>query len=1190
VLHSSLARYRTKLRSGKTAHLVAVPINGSNRTFGILRAVNKLSLSGEIDPDGFTAGDGDMLASIGALVAFAYSSSRRDQKMRAVLEVSETLPRLFNEQQVCQKIAEAIVGLGYPVCCVLLHEANDSLRVGALCGISTTDEASLHSITSHQPDRVNLFGGTPKAIVLQNEQWPIIAAWAGEHNLNSVLRLPLFQQNHGVGVLEIYSTSEHHFYPDEIRTLEVFAAQATMAIVNARLSEQNQGQYNQLKELAHIISSMIAFDDPNALFEYVAHCAAALLHAEDCTIFWVNRDRNTIDMKAAHTIPNHMFVKKVTPISAAPGSGLPAYVAATGESLRFIGEAYKDHPAWDGQFVDHLNYMPSRRCSSLLLYPIRDQRGAIVGVIRSENKYGLAQHEGFTPADQELLDLLTTQISIAMDKLERIQKLHLLHESAQMITEVRDQREVLQRIVRSACQVVRANLAVILPYDTARGELLVDEAVTYGQATDAIFTAKPRESGLTHDALQSPNGYIVVGDLEQEPGKSTSFTRQEGVRSFIAVALKVRKTPVGILFCDFRRPRHFTSEEIRNAQAFGELAAIAISNAKLFARLNHTVQELSAIQQLSKAALRKVDLEVVLETIVEVICDTLGFELCAVSLVDEVEHVIETRAGRGIADEWKRMSRHNLESDDIQAWIVRNCQTTVICGWDDRLDLEIYERFHHERLVRVFTPIYGRAGIIGIVEAGYNRSTKATITPQEVATLDRCLEQVALVIESARLLEQARRHAEQLEILHGMSQQMDRVLTLSQAGTVDVLQLAANTAAMVTGPGTSAAIHIYDRQSDTMTLRAWCAADRELLEGHEVFVSGQHHAVIASNESLILPGFYQSDAGVPAACIPLKSEHEILGTLCVIYNRDHWFTANELKILELCAVQVAIAISIDRAMQQIQQLDGLSDQIGQIYRSEVEQNLKIIGGDTLANLLEVNQRLNRQLDGLSDEIGRFYHLGIGQPLAIASDTLENLLDERQILGPLTEVQVSRLRSAMHELATLKYQINRLLMIRRVEERRITLSKAPMEVRVLIQEAVARINTTLVKKNITLICDTEHITAILELDKDRISEALGDILVNATKFTPQGGEITVLCSAQEKAVHISVCDNGRGIAPEYRERIFERYIQEPPLLSNQYSGAGLGLYLARKFVRLHGGEITVESKLGEGSSFTIILPR
>jgi K+-sensing histidine kinase KdpD len=1189
VLHSSLARYRAKLRSGKTAHLVAVPVNGSNRTFGILRAVNKLSLSGEIDPEGFTAGDSDMLASIGALVAFAYSSARRDQKMRAILEVSETLPRLFDQQQICQKIAEAIVGLGYPVCCVLLRESNDSLRIRALCGLSTTDGASLQSSKDLQHEQIDLFSGTPKAVVLQTERWPAIAAWAGEHNLNSVLRLPLFQEDQVVGVLEIYSTSEHLFYPDEIRTLEVFAAQATMAIVNARLSEQNQDQFHQLEELAHIISSMIAFDDLNGLFEYVAHCAAALLHAEDCSILWVNRDQNTIDLKAAHSIPSHLFVRKVTPISAAPGSGLPAYVAATGQPLCFIGEAYKEHMAWDGRFRDHLTYLPSKRCSSLLLYPIRDPRGRIVGVIKAENKYGLAQHEGFTPADQELLDLLTTQISIAVDKIGRIRKLRLLHESAQMITEVREQREVLERIVKSACQVLDADLAVILPYDSERAELLVDEAASYGQSTDAVLTAKPRESGPTRDALQSSSGFIVVEDLEHEPSKANDFTQQEGVRAFVAVALKVRKKPVGILYCDFRRPRHFTPEEIRNAQAFGELAAIAISNAQLFARLNHTVQELSAVQQLTKAALKKVDLDVVLESVVGVICDTLGFELCTISLVNEVEHVIETRAARGIPDEWKRMSRHNLDSQDIQAWIVQHSQTAVIHGWDERFDREIYDRFHHERLVRVFTPIYGRAGIIGIVEAGYDRSTKPIITAQEVATLDRCLEQVALVIESARLLEQARRHAEQLEILYGMSQQMDRILSLSQEGTVDVLQLAANTAAMVAGPETSAAIHIYDRQSDTLILRAWQGADRELLAGHVLFAAGQHHKVVTSSESLILPGAYQPGDGVPAACIPLRSEHETLGTLCVLYNRDHWFSPNELKILELCAAQVAIAISIIRATQQIQQLDGLSNQIGQIYRSEVEQTLAI-GGDTLANLLEVNQRLSRQLDGLSDEIGRFYHLGIGQPLAIASDTLENLLDERQILGPLTPVQASRLRNAMQELTTLKYQIKRLLMIRKVEEKRISLAKTPIELRTLIQDALGRIQGKLAEKNIKLICFTEHLTSILELDKDRISEALGDILINATKFTAHDGKIVVLCEELEKTVRISVCDNGRGIAPEYREKVFDKYIQEPPLLSNQYSGAGLGLYLARKFVRLHGGEITVESELEEGSTFTITLPR
>ena len=57
--------------------------------------------------------------------------------------------------------------------------------------------------------------------------------------------------------------------------------------------------------------------------------------------------------------------------------------------------------AWNGHFLDHLTYLRSMRCSSLLLYPIKDQRGMIVEVIKAENKFGIAQREGFTPADQE---------------------------------------------------------------------------------------------------------------------------------------------------------------------------------------------------------------------------------------------------------------------------------------------------------------------------------------------------------------------------------------------------------------------------------------------------------------------------------------------------------------------------------------------------------------------------------------------------------------------------------------------------------------------------------------------------------------------------------------------------------------------------------------------------------------------
>jgi signal transduction histidine kinase/signal transduction protein with GAF and PtsI domain len=1159
VIQEHLAKYRPKLHSQATAHLVAVPLNGANRTFGVLRAVNKLNIKGDIDRRGFTQDDQDMLSTIAALVALAYGSARREQKMQAVFNVNETLTRSSDERQVCEKIAEVIVNVGYSACRVLLREAEDRLRTRALCGLAEEDDQALQAMLENQrAQREVLCGGR-----LNTTPSLPYHGWGGERQLCSVLRLPLFQQEQVIGILEIFTATDHHFYADEIDTLEVFAAQATMALLNARLSqqnqdqiakleelwEQNQDQITKLKELSDIVSSIITLDDHDKLFHHIAHRTAALLRAEDCSIFWVNHEDNTIDLKASHSIPSYLFKLRHAPLGDGPNVGLPAYVAATGQPLCFTGAAYKAHPAWNGTFLEHLAFLPSKDCSSLLIYPIISQRSGVAGVIKVENKLGLGGHAGFTEADQELLDLLATQIVIAVDKIEQIRKLRHLNRVARTITDMDlgEQRDVLGRIAASACAVIPADLAVICPYDSEQEELLVDLAATAGQRTDARLSNKPRESGLTHDVLRARDGYILVEDLDQEPEKSNEFVGREQVRSFIAVSLRVRGNPVGILYCDFRRPRHFSHEEIRNAQAFGELAAIAINNANLFARVNRTMQELSAVQQLTRAALAKDDLT--LDSVLNVVLDTinqiLGCKICTVSLVNEAEQTIETLKARGVSPEWVSWATHRLNSSDIQAWIVQSGETKVIAGWDERFDRKMFERFHHERLIRIFTPIWGRERVIGTIEVGYDRRQKPDISEQEVAALKRYVEQVALVIESTRLLEQERLHTVQLETLHQLSQQMDQAL--SDPNISNILRLAANIAAMVSGPGAAASIHTYD-ESGSLKLHAWSDGGGKNLEGHAPFATAEYLRFVEQAESCVHSGQRSADAIRPCACVPMQTGGKTLGKLCVVYNRDHWFTSNELKSLDLCARQTAIAISIARA----------------------------------------HQRLNARVDGLADEIVRSYHTWIGQSLTSASDTLENLLNP-QILGPLTPLQTDRLCMAVLDLRTLKHQLKRLLMIRRIEDDCLDLMKTLTEPRSLIEAACGRVHDRLAEQKIELTCEIAC-SSTLAVDQDRITEVLVDILSNAIKFTPSGGQIQIWCRDTDSEVIIGIRDTGRGIAPEHLEKVFEKYFQAQPLLGNEQEGAGLGLYLARKVVCLHGGTLKAESQLGQGSTFILNLPK
>src|SRR5205085_2098006 len=110
---------------------------------------------------------------------------------------------------------------------------------------------------------------------------------------------------------------------------------------------------------------------------------------------------------------------------------------------------------------------------------------------------------------------------------------------------------------------------------------------------------------------------------------------------------------------------------------------------------------------------------------------------------------------------------------------------------------------------------------------------------------------------------------------------------------------------------------------------------------------------------------------------------------------------------------------------------------------------------------------------------------------------------------------------------------------------------------------------------------------------RIMQVLTNLVSNAIKHTPLGGNIVIAAreaAGRRELVEISVRDNGCGIAKEEQERIFDRLYQVHNGDAATEQGIGLGLYLCRELVRLHGGSIRVESELGKGSTFTVVLPR
>lgn len=142
---------------------------------------------------------------------------------------------------------------------------------------------------------------------------------------------------------------------------------------------------------------------------------------------------------------------------------------------------------------------------------------------------------------------------------------------------------------------------------------------------------------------------------------------------------------------------------------------------------------------------------------------------------------------------------------------------------------------------------------------------------------------------------------------------------------------------------------------------------------------------------------------------------------------------------------------------------------------------------------------------------------------------------------------------------------------------------------LVEETALTLSDYIKSKNIDFIIDPEVEEKIVWCDSYEIERCIVNLVGNAAKFTPEGGSITVSINDLDDKVMISVLDTGIGIDEKYHKHIFDRFNQVIDIEDEVKGGSGLGLAITSQIVKLHKGDIYVESKLGEGSKFVIILP-
>lgn len=253
----------------------------------------------------------------------------------------------------------------------------------------------------------------------------------------------------------------------------------------------------------------------------------------------------------------------------------------------------------------------------------------------------------------------------------------------------------------------------------------------------------------------------------------------------------------------------------------------------------------------------------------------------------------------------------------------------------------------------------------------------------------------------------------------------------------------------------------------------------------------------------------------------------------------------------------------------------------------------------LTNIQDRNKKLITDLDRKVDELARV-NMALFEGNRLKSEFLSTMSHElrdplNSIIGfsevllaadNLTERQHRYAGNIMSSGQRLMALINDILELAKLEAGKMRLHPEPLNPAAVCEHAAALARPQAEKKNIDVRVVADPNGPAARQDIGKVHQILGNLLSNAVKFTPEGGWVTLKAACDGNDLVFTVSDTGVGIAPEEQELIFEKFRQAANPMTREQGGTGLGLSIVRELAKLLGGDVTVQSELGRGSTFTV----